>query len=543
MRAGVPATVGGLSLSVLVAAAVHGGLPPHLVAVACAGILLSAYRIVVATGPWRVALAVPTRPDDVTGLADRRAFREQTDRALAAGGSAAVLLIGLDRLRHVNETLGHQTGDSLLGVVADLFVTTLRPGDRLARIGGDTFAVLMPGAGADAAYRAAARLRDTLTAPVPLAGLPVQVDANIGIALAPDDGRTSLEVLRHADTAMSAAKRSRSGHRFYGPDCAITSRERLRVRGELRGALCGDQLVLLYQPKCDLANGRVTGVEALVRWSHPQDGLRGPETFLPEMEDAGLMPELTRHVLRTALTDCARWWAGGARLAVAVNVPASVIVDETLPADVMTILGQVGLPPSALRLEITEDSLLARRDKAVGTMAALREQGVRISLDDYGTGYCSLTYLRDLPVDELKLDRSFVSHMLAEASTAEIVRSTVQLAHALNLRMVAEGVEDQQTWAALSAWGCDEAQGYFVAKPMPARDVLTFMGEWAGRTRPPARRPVVTFVVANAGSTGPATITPITVYHRSRPNLWSAGFRASTGRCPSTTSRSCPIRT
>ncbi len=541
--AGGPATVGGLALSVLVGAAVRGGLPPQVVALACAGIILSADRIV-GSMQWSGAEPVPPpRPDDVTGLADRQAFGEQTDRALAADRTAAVLLIGLDRLRHVNETLGHQTGDNLLGVVAELFETVLGPRDRLARIGGDTFAVLMPGAGADAAHRTASRLRSTLTAPVLLAGLPVQVDANIGIALAPDDGRTSIEVLRRADTAMSAAKRSRSGHRFYGPDCAITSRERLRVRGELRGALRGGQIVLRYQPKCDLASGRVTGVEALVRWSHPHDGLRGPDTFLPEMEDAGLMPALTRHVLRVASADCARWRAAGVTLPVAVNVPASVIVEESLPADVMAILGEVGLPPSALRLEITEDSLLARRDKAAGTMTALRAHGIRISLDDYGTGYCSLSYLRELPVDELKLDRSFVSHLLDEAGTAEIVRSTVQLAHALNLRMVAEGVENARTWAALSAWGCDEGQGYFMARPMPGDEVLPFLAEWAGRTRPPVRRPAVTFVVATAGSTGPATITPITVHHRARPNLWSAGSHASSARCSSTPARTRSIRT
>jgi diguanylate cyclase (GGDEF)-like protein len=528
-------------MSVLVWAAAEGSLSPVVAALACAGITLSVSRVIAAMHALRVGGFAAARPDDVTGLADRPAFLERTARALATDGTAAVLLIGLDRFRDVNETLGHQTGDRLLSVVAARFSTVLRPGDRLARVGGDEFAVLMRAAGADAARRMASRLQGTLSVPFPLAGLPVQMDASIGIAIAPGDGRTSVELLRHADTAMSAAKRGRSGYRFYGPDCALSSRERLRVRGELRGALRGGDIVMRYQPKSDLATGRVTGVEALVRWMHPVAGLRGPDTFLPEMEDAGLMPELTRYVLRAALGDCASWRAAGATLTVAVNVPASVIVDEGLPGAVMDALERVGLPPSALRLEITEDSLLARRDKAAGTMAALRKRGVRISLDDYGTGYCSLSYLRELPVDELKLDRSFVTNMLDEASTAEIVRSTVQLAHALNLRMVAEGVESSRTWAALSAWGCDEAQGYFLAKPMEAGKVLEFLGEWSQRTRPVVRRPV-TYVAATGGCAGPPSVVPVTVHHRARPNLWSAGFHASSSSSSASSRRPGPAR-
>jgi diguanylate cyclase (GGDEF)-like protein len=532
------------SESLLVWTSARGALAPVVVP-ACIAITLGVLRVVLTlrgAGGWGGPAAAET--DDVTGLPHRRAFLDRASATLVASDApAAVMLIDLDRLRDVNDTLGHEAGDRLLAAVSERLSTALRTGDRLARVGGDEFAVLVVNVDEASADQVARRLRDAVGAPFALAGMTVPVSASIGIALAPRDGHAAGDLLRYADTAMYAAKRTRSGHRFYGPDCAATSRERLKVRGELRGALRDGEIALRYQPKADLVSGRIVGVEALVRWVHPVDGMRGPDTFLPEVEDSGLMPALTEFVLHRALVDCARWRSGGADLTVAVNVPASVIVDETLPNTILAALGQAGLPPSALRIEITEDSLLAHRDKAKRTMTALRERGVRISLDDYGTGYCSLSYLRELPVDELKLDKSFVTDMLEDRSSAEIVRSTLYLAHALNLTMVAEGVESVQAWAALSGWGCDEVQGWYVAKPMTAEEVVVFLDEWSDRTRPLIHRPAVTYVAGVSVGGSAHAVAAVPVRQRARQRPWSAGFRASPSkRCRGVTGRSHPVR-
>ncbi|WP_050803411.1 MULTISPECIES: putative bifunctional diguanylate cyclase/phosphodiesterase [Protofrankia] len=260
---------------------------------------------------------------------------------------------------------------------------------------------------------------------------------------------------------------------------------RLRLRAELRTALRNGEIEPYYQPKADLRTGRVTGMETLVRWRHPVDGIRTPDTFLPDIQAAGLMPTMTRQILTRALTDCARWHAAGARLSVSVNVPAPVIVDPGFVPGVHEALSEAGVCPSALCVEITEDSLMTQRERAQHTLARLRALGVRVSLDDYGSGYCSLAYLRDLPADELKLDRAFLRDVERSPAAGEIVRSTLALAHTLRLRMVAEGVETAGSWALLAAWGCDEAQGYFISPPMASERVLPWLRQWTQKVRPP----------------------------------------------------------
>ncbi len=327
------------------------------------------------------------------------------------------------------------------------------------------------------------RFRDALHAPVLLAGMQVAVEASIGIAIAFEHGRDVDELLRNAASALREAKKSRTGYRVYDTGCLRPSPARLRLRTELRTCVQAGQLELRYQPKAELHTGRVTGVEALVRWRHPVDGVRPPDVFLPEMESAGLMPQLTRLVLATAVADCARWRAAGAGLSVSVNVPASMIVDPGLVPEIRAVLAATGLPPAALCVEITEDSLMTRRELARQTLHELRALGVRISLDDYGSGYCSLAYLRELPADELKLDRAFLRDIGSDPAAAEIVRSTIALAHTLGLRMVVEGVETARVWELLAAWGCDEVQGYFVSRPMAGDQMLPWLRQWAGRTR------------------------------------------------------------
>jgi len=429
--------------------------------------------------------------DELTGLVGRRAFLDVATRVVGGGehrvreaDPAALVLIDLDRFREINGILGHESGDRLLAVVADRLRALLHPSDLAARIGGDEFAVLLRDAGPGRAELLAGLLRDALRSPVVLADIPVQTEVSVGIAYAPAHGRSAAELLRHAEAAMYEAKRTRVGQRTYQRGRhAPTSpgRARLRLRAELRGALEQDQIELRYQPKADPRTGRVSGLEALVRWQHPREGLRGPSVFLPEMEQAGLMPQLTRRVLDLALADCASWHAAGAALSVSVNVPPSMLGDAGFVELVSEALRRNRLAPHALVVEVTEEAVITAREQARRTLADLRGLGVRVSLDDYGTGFCSLAYLRELPADEVKLDQLFLRDLHRDPSAAEIVRSTVSLAHALDLRIVAEGVETKAAWLALAGWRCDEVQGYFISPPLAAGRVVGWLEDWARR--------------------------------------------------------------
>ncbi|MEX5631809.1 EAL domain-containing protein [Parafrankia sp. FMc2] len=455
--------------------------------------------------------------DELTGLPGRRQFTATATQWLAGGHRpggplpAALILVDLDRLRDINGTLGHEYGDQLLRVASERIRSVLRPEDLLARVDGDEFAALLRGVDLAGAEAAARRIREALQAPVHLAGLRVPAEVSVGIARSPEHGRSALELLRRAEEAMYTAKGSHSGQRVYDPDCHLGSRASLGLRGELREALDAGQIELRYQPKVDMRSGRISGVEALVRWRHPAGGLRPPGLFLPEMERAGLMGCLTRRVLDLALADCARWHAAGAVLPVSVNVPPSIIVNPDFVDVVRQVLERHGLPPAALVVEITEDGLITVLERAQRTLTGLREHGVRISLDDYGTGLCSLAYLMELPADEVKLDQRFLRNIDRDASAAAIVRSTVALAHALRLRIVAEGVETSRSWASLAAWQCDEVQGYFVSRPLTAERVLGWLTEWDDRLRwlPQLAEPVMT---------GPIRVT--------------AGPRATRAACP-----------
>ena len=292
---------------------------------------------------------------------------------------------------------------------------------------------------------------------------------SIGIALFPDHGRDLSTLLRKADIAMYKAKVAGEPHLYDGAD--DDGGARLRMVEELRTALADDQLVVHYQPKIDLRTGAVHGVEALVRWDHPTHGLLYPDSFLALVEECGLMRAMTQVVLKIALDQAAIWHAGAHPLTVAVNLSASSLVDVELPAEIAAMLTARALPPGALQLEITEEFLMADRDRARDILSQLRDHGVQISVDDFGTGYSSLSYLRDLPIDELKLDRSFVFPMADDVRAASLVASTIALAHSLDLRMVAEGVENDVAFAELARLGCDQAQGYFMSRPVPAAEL------------------------------------------------------------------------
>jgi len=417
----------------------------------------------------RVAAAT----DELTGLPNRRALYSQGRERLLEPQRRrqALLMLDLDKFKEVNDSLGHHAGDLLLAEVGARLQEQLRAADMLARLGGDEFAVLLEDAGHDEAVEVAVKLRAAVAEPFGLEDITLHSSASVGIALFPEQGNGLSTLLRKADIAMYRAKTSGIGYHVYTSADGAGDTTRLRTVEELRTAMTGDELVVHYQPKVDMDTGAVNSVEALVRWDHPTRGLLYPDDFLSLVESSGLMPTLTRVVLTIALDQAATWHTRGRPLTVAVNLSASSLVDVDLPRQVASMLAARDLLPGALQLEITEDFLMADRDRAQAILTRLRHSGVKISVDDFGSGYSSLGYLRDLPIDELKLDRSFISPMTQDERTAALVASTIDLAHSLGLRMVAEGVESHQAYNKLARLGCDQAQGFWMSRPVPAAEL------------------------------------------------------------------------
>jgi diguanylate cyclase (GGDEF)-like protein len=410
--------------------------------------------------------------DALTGLPNRTLFHDRIDQALRQSKRerviGAVLLIDLNRFKEVNDTLGHQKGDLLLKDIGGRLGETLRESDTIARLGGDEFGVLLPGVGTGAgAVSAAEKIRAALEPDLFIDGLPVHVDASIGIALYPQHGTDVDTLLQHADVAMYEAKRTHSGHEIYSVEHDPYNPVRLAMVGQLRKALEDGQVVLHYQPKVDLENGTVVGAEALVRWQHPDRGLIPPADFVPMAERTGLIRPLSRYVLDHALGQCREWRDAGLDLKVSVNLSARNLLDTGLPDDVTKLLTKWGIPEHLLELEITESTIMIDPKLAMEVLARLHGMGVGLSIDDFGTGYSSLVYLKELPVDELKIDRTFVARMSSNRGDAFIVRSTIDLAHNLELKVVAEGVEDQDTMNELSRLGCNTAQGFHLSRPLP----------------------------------------------------------------------------
>jgi diguanylate cyclase (GGDEF)-like protein len=422
------------------------------------------------------------RTDDLTGLANRRALLQEAGRVLGAATArrpAALLLLDLDGFKEVNDSLGHHAGDDLLAQVGPRLRPALRAGDVLARLGGDEFAVLLPEADLAQAQDLAEELRELILDPFEVEGIRLHVGVSIGVATAPVPAESVQELLRCADVAMYAAKAGREGVHVYVPDPSVGTGDRLRTMEELRIALTSGQLEVHLQPQLDMVNGRVVGAEALVRWNHPVRGQLSPADLLPAAEQAGLLRPLTDTVLELALEAAAGWWPTRP-VPVSVNLSAANVTDLDLPGKVALALARHGLPARALTLELVEDTLMADPQRGRTVLGELRRLGIRTSIDDYGTGYSSLAYLRHLPADELKLDRSLTADVDADRRAAAIVRHTVALAHELGLTLVAEGVEDAVTAAALADLGCDVAQGYAIARPMPVADFLT----WLATPRP-----------------------------------------------------------
>jgi diguanylate cyclase (GGDEF)-like protein len=424
--------------------------------------------------------------DPLTALPNRVLFRERAQQAIRAarrsGSRVAVMVLDLDRFRVINDALGHEAGDSLLTKIGSRLQTGLRETDTVARLGGDEFAVLLPEvADAPAVSLTAQRLLKTLEFPFPVGGVSVEVEASVGVSLYPEHGEDVDGLIQRADMAMFIAKDAGTGHELYAEERDRFSPDRLALLSELRGAIQRGELILHYQPKADLRSGRVVGMEALVRWQHPERGLLTSDEFVPLAEPTGLIGPLTRHVIDEALRECRAWRDGGIDLHVAVNLSARNLEDPRIPDLVARSLERWGLEPDALVLEITESAILQEPVRVLQAVTGLAGMGIRLMIDDFGTGYSSLAYLRRLPVSALKIDKSFVMGMLREENDAVIVRSTIDLGRNLGLEVVAEGVESAELWTRLAALGCDVAQGYHLSPPLAPRDVPGWLDAWAER--------------------------------------------------------------
>ena len=413
--------------------------------------------------------------DVLTNLPNRILLLDRLEQAAVTidrtGQPLALLLLDLDRFKEVNDTFGHDYGDQLLQQVAARLSGALRASDTVARLGGDEFAVLLPGADEQGASQAARTLLAALDSPIVVDDHCFPIRASVGIALGPAHGADAPTLLRHADVAMYVAKRATSGYVLYDPTQDQHSADRLALIADLRQAIDRDELLLHYQPKVEVATGHVHSVEALVRWRHPQRGLIPPDQFIPLAEHTGLIGPLTLWVLETALRQNQRWQQAGRPLAVAVNLSMGNLHDPALTDLIAGLLQRYEAPHASLCLELTESTVMADVTRTRAILVRLAALGVRLSVDDFGTGYSSLAYLSRLPVAEIKIDRSFVQQMGAEEADAAIVRSTIDLGHSLGLQVVAEGVEDRETWDALALLGCDLAQGYYLSRPMPAEEV------------------------------------------------------------------------
>jgi diguanylate cyclase (GGDEF)-like protein len=452
------------------------GLAPIVVVVLESGaalvpLLLFPLAAVYATAAMTRSREHESLHDELTGLPNRKLLIKRTTEALEAAhdlqSHVALFLIDLDRFKEINDTLGHQVGDEMLELVGKRLSSVLRQGDTIARLGGDEFAMLItdiddPGVALDLAER----VRLSLVEPFRHNGLSHEIEGSVGIATYPAHGSDFETLLQRADVAMYVAKERGTGVQLYSTEIDRHSTVRLGMLAELRAALANGELELHYQPKADLRTGDVIGVEALLRWRHPERGLIPPDDFLPLAEQTGLMRLITKHVLDQALQQLSTWWRMGIRVHAAVNVSARDLYDRNFADILSRSIEQYDVPPRSLMIEVTESVLMADAARAASTLLSVAGLGVGVSLDDFGTGYSSLVHLKRLPVSEIKIDRSFVMRMDVNEDDAAIVRSIIDLAGALGLRTVAEGVETRDAWDRLAVYGCDCAQGWYLAKAM-----------------------------------------------------------------------------
>ncbi|MFL6651047.1 MAG: EAL domain-containing protein [Sulfurifustaceae bacterium] len=434
--------------------------------------------------------------DRLTGLPNHALFEDRLRRALAEARSfdrlLALLIVDLTRLRDINDALGFHHGDQLLKEVGARIGATLKDNAMLARMRGDEFAVLCRLDHADEAGVMAAQILEALDIPFAIGDLRIDVSATIGISLFPAHGRDGVQLMRHADVALHAAKKSGRGYGLYTPEQRENRAQRLTMVGELRSAIESSELALHYQPKISVFDGGVCGVEALVRWIHPRAGVLPPNEFIPLAEQTGLIKPLTEWVIGAALRQSTLWREQGLAIPIAVNLSARNLRDPGLVDKLQRLLNEYGAEPSWIEIEITEGAVMEDPEAALAILQRLRAMGIALFIDDFGTGYSSLSYLKKLPVDSVKIDKSFVIDMSTQQDSQSIVRSTVSLGHELNLKVVAEGVQDQTTFDRLVMLGCDVAQGFFISPPLPAEALQEWVQEdcWGMRigTHPARQR-------------------------------------------------------
>jgi diguanylate cyclase (GGDEF)-like protein len=411
--------------------------------------------------------------DSLTGMPNRMLFQHKLVEAIAegrrTGETLAVMLIDLDHFKEINDTLGHHFGDLLLQEIGPRLSSVLRENDLMARLGGDEFGIVLPELPSDdVAMRIADRLLEELETPVSVEGLALDVSGSVGIALFPSQANDAEALLRRADVAMYSAKENGGGYELYADDMDRHNPARLTLIGQVRPALEAGEFSMYYQPKVRLSDGRAAGAEGLIRWEHPSLGLLSPDEFIPLVEKTVLLRPLTHYVIERVLQHWREWADMGIRIPIAVNVSPRSLLDQELPEQVETELRRWDVPPAFLRLELTESFMVGDSGRSSQVLDALADVGVGLSIDDFGTGYSSLSHLKRLPIEEIKIDRSFVMQMHVDANDFMIVRATVDLGRNLGLRVVAEGVEDLATFDRLAEFGCDEAQGYYISHPLSA---------------------------------------------------------------------------
>jgi len=429
-----------------------------------------------------------SRTDELTGLLNRRAILADVDRELRSSRPVSLMLLDLDGFKEVNDSLGHAAGDAVLQTVAHRLLCRLPTTSRVSRVGGDEFALMVLEDDEATLVWLARQVRAAVSEPLSVEGLDITLGASVGLTRRTRGDSDAVQLLRRADVAMYRAKNLRLGESMYDPAHDEFSRERLEQIESLRSGIASGQLCLLYQPQIDAATRQVTGVEALVRWQHPEHGLLSPLAFLPEARRAGLMGSLTDAVFELVVADARCWATQSQTFTVAVNcAPPELLGGRVIPR-LLDLVAAARLPADRILVEITEDSIVTDPERARSVLELLRRHHVQAAIDDYGTGFSSLAYLRDLPVQELKIDRSFTATIGTDNRSRVIVESTLQLAHSMGLRLVAEGVEDAGTAASLVAMGVDVLQGYHIARPMPAGEVATWVWDWQASLRTRAGR-------------------------------------------------------
>ena len=431
--------------------------------------------------------------DELTTLPNRALFLENLNQAVLAmnrsGRPMSVLVMDLDRFKLVNDTLGHQCGDEVLRVVGSRLTAAVSrdgesPGCVVARLGGDEFAVLLPTGGVSAAENVARRLLKALETPLVIQGVTVDISSSMGLVTAPGHGDDAATLMRRADIAMYVAKRNNSGFAHYESAYDRESTGRLSLLSELRHAIEGNELVVHYQPKISLNSGNVIGAEALVRWNHPERGFMSPDQFIPFAEQTGFITQITRWVLRSALEQCGTWRRQGRTLNIAVNLSARDLHTADLAGYVNWLMSEFAVKPEWITLEVTESAVMSEPTRALATLEALHKMGIHLSIDDFGTGYSSFSYLKKMPVDEIKIDKSFVIGMLTDADDATIVRTVIDLGHNLGLKVTAEGTENEGVLRTLAALKCDLAQGYHISRPLPPEKFESWLDQYVREVKP-----------------------------------------------------------